>query len=75
MDDMEDMPLEIKSCGDGLWFSGGDIHCAYPLISVTVNADNVVYEYEPYTITVSWTNQDGKRSNPKWKRTYKDGRE
>lgn len=63
--------LFFKRCGDGLWYLGGDLICFYRLLSSTVNSDNVVFEYAPYTITVTWEVQGNKRVNPTWKRTYK----
>lgn len=64
--------LQIKPCGDGLYFIGGDLFCTYKLLGTTVNDNSVVFDYEKYTITVSWENSNNnKRINPKWKRIYK----
>lgn len=57
--------------GDGLFMFGNDIHCTYPRISVEIKPTYVIYEYEPYTVKVSWENQDGKRVNVKCERFYK----
>lgn len=57
--------------GDGLYFFGGDLFCAYELLSTTVNEDSVEFEYEKYTVTVSWENEGEKRTNPKLERKYK----
>lgn len=64
--------LKITPCGDGLYFFGGDLFCTYKLLSTEINETSVKYEYEPYTVTVSWTKSgDNKKTDPKWKREYK----
>lgn len=64
--------LTIKSYGDGLYYFGGDLFCTYNLLGTTINDTSVVFDYAPYTVTVSWTNSgDGVRTNPTWQRQYK----
>lgn len=62
-----------KMYGDGLFMFGGDIHCTYPLLSTEMGDDYVMFEYEPYSIKVSWENQDGKRVNPICEKIDKQG--
>lgn len=67
-----DIELTINSCGDGLYYFGGDLFCAYELLGTTINDNSVIFDYAPYTVTVSWTNSgDGVRTNPTWQRQYK----
>lgn len=66
-----DTELKIKPCGDGLYYFGGDLFCAYKLLGTTINENSVVFDYAPYTVTVSWTNSGNKRTNPTWQRVYK----
>lgn len=63
--------LTVEPKGDGLYLFGNDLFCTYPLLGTTVNEDSVVFDYEKYTITVSWENNGNKRVKPKWKRVYK----
>ena len=62
-------PSEYEDLGDKLF-------CLYPLLSVTSNetetAGTKVFEYEPYTITVTYDIDGGKRKNAHWTRTYKE---
>ena len=67
---MEDFQA-YEPLDDGLFGDGYDIKCIYPIISVEIKDNCVIFEYEPYIITVSWTNKNGKRTNPHWKREYK----
>lgn len=68
----EDTELKIKSCGDGLYYYGGDLFCAYKLLSTTITDTSVKFEYDKYYVTVSWINSgDGVRTNPTWQRVYK----
>lgn len=64
------------SYGDGLFFDGGDIHCRYPCLSFEridgETSGEAIYEYEPYTITVTYDIDGGKRKNAHWTRTYKE---
>lgn len=64
------------SYGDGLFFDGGDIHCQYPCLSFEridgETSGKAIYEYEPYTITVTYDIDGGKRKNAHWTRTYKE---
>lgn len=71
---MDDIFEAFEPLDDGLFANGYDIMCSLPIISVDIQDDHVTYEYEPYTITVSWTNEaDGKRTNPHWERVDKQG--
>lgn len=65
--------LTVQPCGDGLYFFGGDLFCIYKLLGVEITESSVQFEYEKYTVTVSWDNDEinNKRINPKWVRTYK----
>lgn len=68
----EDPDLTIKLCGDGLYYFGEDLFCTYPLLGTTINENSIVFDYAPYTVTVSWTNSGGGvRINPTWQRQYK----
>lgn len=68
----EDTELTIKSYGDGLFCFGADLFCTYKLLGTTINDNSVIFDYAPYTVTVSWTNGgDGVRKNPTWQRQYK----
>ncbi len=64
------------SYGDGLFFDGGDIYCRYPCLSFEridgETSGKAIYEYEPYTITVTYDIDGGKRKNAHWTRTYKE---
>lgn len=64
------------SYGDGLFFDGGDIHCRYPCLSFEridgETSGKAIYEYEPYTITVTYDIDGGKRKNAHWTRVYKE---
>lgn len=74
MDNTTNTNLDVQPCGDGLYYFGGDLFCAYKLLSTIVNDNSVVFEYEKYTVTVSWDNDtetNNKRINPKWSRVYK----
>lgn len=67
--------LTVQPLGDGLYFFGGDLFCTYKLLGTIVSDNSVVFEYEKYTVTVSWENDtetNNKRINPKWKREYKE---
>ena len=74
MDNIGQYPVE--SLGDGLFKQGGDIFCKLPLISFerteTETLGTAVYEYEKYTITVTYDIEGNKRKNPRWVRTYKE---
>lgn len=58
--------------GDGLFRDGYDIRCCYPLLTVEIKDDKVIFEYETFTVTVSWKNENGKRTDPHWNREYKE---
>lgn len=64
------------SYGDGLFFDGGDIYCRYPCLSFEridgETSGKAIYEYEPYTVTVSYDIDGNKRKNAHWTRTYKE---
>ena len=64
------------SYGDGLFFDGGDIHCRYPCLSFEridgETSGKAIYEYEPYTITVTYDIDGVKRKNAHWTRVYKE---
>ncbi len=66
----------VKSLGDGLFRSGGDIYCKYPCLSFEridgETSGKAIYEYEPYTITVTYDIDGGKRKNAHWTRVYKE---
>lgn len=65
--------FKIANCGDGLYFFGGDLFCTYKLLGTIINNNSVIFDYEKYTVTVSWTNGgDGVRTNPTWQRHYKN---
>lgn len=67
-----DTELITKPCGDGLYYFGGDLFCIYQLLGTTITDTSVVFDYAPYTVTVSWTNSgEGVRTNPTWQRQYK----
>lgn len=74
MDDIGNYPIE--SLGEALFRQGGDIFCELPLISCERTEDgtsgSVVYEYDPYIITVTYDIEGNKRKNPHWVRTYKE---
>lgn len=77
-DGTADTELKIILYGDGLCWFGGDLFCAYPLLSTEITDASVVFEYEKYTVTVSWENDtetNNKRINPKWKREYKENKD
>ena len=63
-------PAVAEDLGDGLFRWCGDIFCTYPLIRSKVSDSSVIYDYGVYTVTVSWTNSDGYRTNPQWVRKY-----
>jgi len=66
--------ITISYLGDGLYYFGGDIFCTYSLLGTTITETSVKFEFEPYYVTVSWTNNDSDgfiRSNPQWVRDYK----
>lgn len=67
-------PVYIEDLGDGLFRLGYDIICAYPIISYTASETSAVYEFEPYTVTVSWDFDEtaNKKSNIRWVREYPD---
>lgn len=69
---MANTKLQIQPCGDGLYFFGGDLFCTYKLLGTTINDNSVIFDYEKYTVTVSWTNTSNNvKTNPKWIREYK----
>ncbi|UKI16751.1 MAG: hypothetical protein L6V87_02375 [Ruminococcus sp.] len=72
-------PSEYEDLGDKLirQRDSDEIFCLYPLLSVTSNetetAGTKVFEYEPYTITVTYDIDGGKREkNAHWTRVYKE---
>ncbi len=67
----ENTALKIKPYGDGLYYIGGDLFCAYPLLGTEITGTYVKFEYEKYFVIVSWTNSGDKRANPTWQRQYK----
>lgn len=71
MDNETNTKLQIKPCGDGLYLFGGDLFCTYKLLGTTVSDNSVIFDYEKYTVTVSWENNGDSRINPKWEREYK----
>lgn len=71
-------PSEYEDLGDKLirQRDSGEIFCLYPLLSVTSSetetAGTKVFEYPPYTVTVSYEIDGNKRKNAHWVRTYKE---
>lgn len=63
----------VEDLGDGLYWFMGDIHCDYPRISTEIGENYVIFEFEPYTVKVTWENSNGKRVNPHWERILKEG--
>lgn len=68
--------FSIEDLGDGLFRQGGDIFCSFPILSFerteTETAGTAVYEYEKYTVKVTYEIDGSKRKNPHWLRTYKE---
>ena len=66
----------IKSLGDGLFIQGGSLYCKLPIVSISEPVEegttgSVTFEFEPYSITVTYDIVGNKRANPRWVRVYK----
>lgn len=72
MADAYNSPVPFKDMGDNLFMCGGDLFCTYPLLSVSSSSTAKIFEYEPYTITVTFDVENGVRKNPHWVREYKE---
>lgn len=72
MADEYNAPVYIEDLGDGLFRVGYDIFCTYPLKSHVIAETSVTYNYEPYSVIVSWTwNADtATKTDIKWERVY-----
>lgn len=69
------MDKGVESLGDGLFriHESGEIFCLKKLLGTKVEQCKVTYDYGTYEIAVSWVeDEDGKRTDPHWVRTYKE---
>ena len=66
-------PVYVEDLGDGLFRTGGDIFCTYPLQGTVIDTEHckVTYNYTPYKVEVTWTESTkGTRTDPHWRRVY-----
>ena len=63
-------PVYLEDLGDGLFRAGGDIFCVYPIVSHTKGNNCVIYNFGTYTVTISWTESSGTKTNISWERVY-----
>lgn len=67
------MDKGIESLGDGLfrYRESGEIFCMKKLLGTVVEKGKVIFDYGVFEIAVTWTESDGKRTDPHWVRNYK----
>lgn len=66
----------VSSLGDGLFTQGGNLICELPVVSVKKTegsgSGTAVFEYETYSIKVTYSIDGDKRYDPRWERIYKE---